>query len=93
MRAEVKSLHGDCDWLLANFEARNDARDEELEPRGAGLQRRLAFLRSLERAKAVLKGADLSFLQVGSQVGLEIPSTVDLMKEFSDSCEVRRFRR
>mmetsp|Transcript_102620 Transcript_102620/g.162121 ORF Transcript_102620/g.162121 Transcript_102620/m.162121 type:complete len:743 (+) Transcript_102620:54-2282(+) len=45
----MKSLHGECDWLLANYETRKAARANELE--------------SLSSAKAVLSGADYSFLQ------------------------------
>jgi len=40
----IKDLHLDCDWLLANFQARKDARAGEVE--------------SLKNAKAVLSGAD-----------------------------------
>jgi hypothetical protein len=50
--ATLKSLHSthsDCDWLLQNFEVRDEARVGEVE--------------SLKKAKAVLSGADYSFLQ------------------------------
>jgi septal ring factor EnvC (AmiA/AmiB activator) len=43
-------LHGECDWLIQNYEARKVARTQELE--------------SLSSAKAVLSGADYSFLQI-----------------------------
>jgi len=46
---EIAALHGDCDWLLSNFEARKQARAGEVE--------------SLKNAKAVLAGADYSFAQ------------------------------
>jgi len=50
-------LHGECDWLLQNFDLRKSARSEEVE--------------SLKGAKAVLAGADFSLLQAGSgRVGL-----------------------
>jgi hypothetical protein len=42
--AELKGLHKDCDWLLQNFDARKKAREDESD--------------SLEKAKAVLAGAD-----------------------------------
>jgi septal ring factor EnvC (AmiA/AmiB activator) len=42
-------LHGDCDWLISNFETRKQARAGEVE--------------SLTNAKAVLSGADYSLLQ------------------------------
>merc|ERR1740121_3415318 len=46
---EIKDLHLECDWLLANFEARKAARAGEVE--------------SLKQAKAVLSGADYSLVQ------------------------------
>jgi peptidoglycan hydrolase CwlO-like protein len=42
-------VHGDCDWLLTNFEARKAARTGEID--------------ALTKAKAVLSGADYSLLQ------------------------------
>merc|ERR1719221_2217295 len=45
----IKDLHLECDWLLANFEARKAARAGEVE--------------SLKNAKAVLSGADYSLVQ------------------------------
>jgi archaellum component FlaC len=47
----LKDLHLECDWLLANYENRKGARTGEVE--------------SLKKAKAVLSGADFSFLQRG----------------------------
>jgi hypothetical protein len=44
----MKSLHGECDWLLMNFDARKEARTGELD--------------SLVKAKAILSGADYSLL-------------------------------
>merc|ERR1719331_3226619 len=46
------ALHSDCDWLLQYFTVRKDARASEMD--------------SLSKAKAVLSGADYSFLQMGS---------------------------
>eukprot|EP00401_Gymnodinium_catenatum_P000834 CAMPEP_0117610666 /NCGR_PEP_ID=MMETSP0784-20121206/81987_1 /TAXON_ID=39447 /ORGANISM="" /LENGTH=687 /DNA_ID=CAMNT_0005414069 /DNA_START=91 /DNA_END=2154 /DNA_ORIENTATION=- len=43
---ELEGLHGDCDWLLQNFDLREQAREEEVE--------------ALNQAKAVLSGADYS---------------------------------
>jgi len=48
----LSSLHGECDWLLKYFDARKTARADELD--------------SLSRAKAVLNGADYSFVQRSS---------------------------
>merc|ERR1712061_642990 len=48
----IKDLHLDCDWLIANFQARKEARAGEVE--------------SLKNAKAVLSGADYSLLQTHS---------------------------
>jgi peptidoglycan hydrolase CwlO-like protein len=45
----LAEVHGDCDWLLSNFQMRKDARAGEVE--------------SLTKAKAVLAGADYSLLQ------------------------------
>jgi len=42
---QLKILHQDCDWLLANFDSRKEARADEVE--------------SLKKAKAVLSGADM----------------------------------
>jgi len=46
----IQSLHGECDWLLKNFDVRKEARASEID--------------ALGKAKAVLSGADFSFLQV-----------------------------
>jgi len=43
------SLHGDCDFLLSNFDMRKAAREGEVD--------------SLKKAKAVLSGADFSLVQ------------------------------
>jgi len=45
----IGSLHGECDWLLSNFDMRKEARANEVE--------------SLKSAKAVLSGADYALLQ------------------------------
>jgi septal ring factor EnvC (AmiA/AmiB activator) len=45
----LQSLHSECDWLIKNFATRKEARASELE--------------NLTNAKAVLSGADYSFLQ------------------------------
>jgi len=45
----ISSLHAECDWLLQYFEARKEARADEVD--------------SLKKAKAVLSGADYSLLQ------------------------------
>merc|ERR1719282_451719 len=45
----LAELHGECDWLLKYYEVRKEARADEIE--------------SLEKAKAVLNGADYSLLQ------------------------------
>jgi len=42
-------VHGDCDWLLTNFDTRKTARAGEID--------------ALTKAKAVLSGADYSLLQ------------------------------
>jgi septal ring factor EnvC (AmiA/AmiB activator) len=45
----IHDLHQECDWLISNFAARKEARAGEVE--------------SLKSAKAVLSGADFSFVQ------------------------------
>merc|ERR1711957_1118040 len=45
----IKDLHLECDWLISSFEARKEARAGEID--------------SLNKAKAVLSGADYSLLQ------------------------------
>merc|ERR1719284_2133176 len=45
----LADVHGDCDWLLSNFEARKQARTGEID--------------ALTKGKAVLSGADFSLLQ------------------------------
>lgn len=46
----LQSVHSECDWCLQNHEARKAARSSEIE--------------SLANAKAVLSGADYSFVQL-----------------------------
>jgi chromosome segregation ATPase len=41
---QLKALHKDCDWLLSNYDARKEARADEVD--------------ALKKAKAVLSGAD-----------------------------------
>jgi len=48
----IGALHSDCDWLLQYFDVRKEARTSEID--------------SLSKAKAVLSGADYSFLQIGA---------------------------
>jgi hypothetical protein len=48
----IASLHSECDWLLQYFDVRKQARSDEID--------------SLEKAKAVLSGADYSLLQRAS---------------------------
>mmetsp|Transcript_26039 Transcript_26039/g.57523 ORF Transcript_26039/g.57523 Transcript_26039/m.57523 type:complete len:709 (+) Transcript_26039:910-3036(+) len=45
-------LHAECDWLVANFETRKEAREGEID--------------ALEKAKAVLSGADFSLIETRS---------------------------
>jgi len=45
----IQALHGECDWLVQNFDVRKEARTNEVD--------------SLTKAKAVLSGADYSLLQ------------------------------
>merc|ERR1719191_431962 len=45
----LAGVHGECDWLMQNYESRKEARAGEAE--------------SLKKAKSVLSGADFSLLQ------------------------------
>mmetsp|Transcript_96616 Transcript_96616/g.272801 ORF Transcript_96616/g.272801 Transcript_96616/m.272801 type:complete len:697 (-) Transcript_96616:60-2150(-) len=48
----IAALHAECDWLIQYYDVRKQARSDETD--------------SLEKAKAVLSGADYSLLQRGS---------------------------
>merc|ERR1719324_2323809 len=48
----LSGLHGECDWLLQNFDARKAARTGEID--------------ALGKAKAVLSGADYSLVQTAT---------------------------
>merc|ERR1719160_2274001 len=50
----LSGLHGECDWLLQNFDARKAARTGEID--------------ALGKAKAVLSGADYSLVQTGMRL-------------------------
>merc|ERR1719310_1573342 len=49
----IQSLHNECDWLIQYFDVRKQARDSEVD--------------ALGKAKAVLSGADYSFVQTRIQ--------------------------
>merc|ERR1719420_1381497 len=49
----LAGVHGECDWMLENFEARKAAREGEVE--------------SLKKATAILNGADFSLVQRASK--------------------------
>merc|ERR1719269_261540 len=53
----IQSLHAECDWLIQYFDVRKEARDSEID--------------ALGKAKAVLSGADYSFVQTRSQKFLQ----------------------
>merc|ERR1719502_1660310 len=53
-REYLANLHGECDWLMENYDLRKQARAEESE--------------ALKKAKAVLSGADFSLVQKSSTV-------------------------
>merc|ERR1719233_1268657 len=54
----IQNLHGECDFLVENYDFRKEARAEEVD--------------SLKKAKAVLSGADYSFLQVSESPCIQI---------------------
>jgi len=52
----ISSLHGECDWLISNYDARKEARNGEID--------------GLKKAKAVLSGADYALVQRTSRTHL-----------------------
>merc|ERR1719203_2370044 len=52
----LHSLHLECDWLLQYFDVRKEARTAEID--------------SLDKAKAILSGADYSLVQTGTRRNL-----------------------
>merc|ERR1719198_791075 len=48
----IGKLHTECDWLIKYFDMRKEARNSEID--------------AMQKAKAILKGADYSFLQTKS---------------------------
>jgi len=52
----ISSLHSECDWLVQYFDVRKEARTGEID--------------AMNKAKAVLSGADYSFLQLASSKNL-----------------------
>jgi len=53
----IMNLHAECDWLIKYFDMRKEARSGEVE--------------ALGKAKAVLSGADYSFIQTRSSTFLQ----------------------
>ena len=49
----IGDIHGECDWLLQNFDVRKEARAGEAD--------------ALKKAKSVLSGADYSLVQTSSR--------------------------
>mmetsp|Transcript_40416 Transcript_40416/g.85388 ORF Transcript_40416/g.85388 Transcript_40416/m.85388 type:complete len:658 (+) Transcript_40416:95-2068(+) len=52
VRKTISNLHGECDFLVQNYDLRKQARDDEIN--------------ALDKAKAVLSGADFSLVQTSS---------------------------
>merc|ERR1719188_2034100 len=48
-KAEMQTLHAECDWISEYYEVRQEARKDEMD--------------ALDKTKAVLSGADYSLLQ------------------------------
>jgi septal ring factor EnvC (AmiA/AmiB activator) len=74
----IHSLHNECDWLLQYFDARKEARAGEVD--------------ALGKAKAVLSGADYSFIQTRSAKSLrgsvKAAPEDDLAKEMTHDLEM-----
>jgi hypothetical protein len=69
----IAMLHSECDWLLKYFDTRKDARSSEVD--------------ALVQAKAVLNGADYSFLQTTSKLLKDTPEN-QLAKEMTHDLEM-----
>merc|ERR1719321_2465264 len=54
----IHTLHGDCDFLLDNYDLRKEARTGEIE--------------ALKKAKAVLSGANFSLLQTADAMRADV---------------------
>eukprot|EP00747_Dinoflagellata_sp_TGD_P143925 gnl/TRDRNA2_/TRDRNA2_176441_c3_seq1.p1 gnl/TRDRNA2_/TRDRNA2_176441_c3~~gnl/TRDRNA2_/TRDRNA2_176441_c3_seq1.p1 ORF type:complete len:122 (+),score=49.59 gnl/TRDRNA2_/TRDRNA2_176441_c3_seq1:2-367(+) len=54
----LAGVHGECDWLMENFESRKEAREGEAD--------------NLKKAKSVLSGADFSLLQQSTKRMLRV---------------------
>merc|ERR1719181_2308527 len=54
----LAGVHGECDWMMENYEARKAAREGEVE--------------SLKKATAILNGADFSFVQRAAKKHLRL---------------------
>jgi hypothetical protein len=67
----IAQTHNECDWLMQYYDARKEARDAEID--------------ALTKAKAVLSGADFSFLQLSSSV--KAPED-ELAKEMTHDLEM-----
>merc|ERR1719197_2243065 len=52
----IAQLHGECDWLVSNFDTRKEMRSEEVE--------------NLHKAIATLQGADYALVQKSSHTFL-----------------------
>merc|ERR1719194_207486 len=52
----IAQLHGECDWMISNFETRKEMRTEEIE--------------NLHKAIATLQGADYALVQKSSHSSL-----------------------
>jgi septal ring factor EnvC (AmiA/AmiB activator) len=66
----IMSTHAECDWLMQYYDARKEARSAEVD--------------ALKNAKAVLSGADYSFLQVSESKAPED----ELAKEMTHDLEM-----
>jgi len=61
MQQSLAGLHSECDWLMQYYGVRKEARADEVD--------------SLEKAKAVLSGADFSLLQRGARRRVRVHSS------------------
>ena len=74
----IAQLHGSCDFLLENFDVRREARSGEID--------------AIKKAKAVLSGADYSFVQVAWSIELGVKARA-FQPRRRQSMDVLRCRR
>merc|ERR1719238_739544 len=66
LNKEIAALHNNCDFLEKNYDVRKTARGNEID--------------ALGKAKAVLSGADYSFIQLSEEPAPEAEAANEMTK-------------